>query len=106
MSKTYFQLHCYTFYINKSAYFWSIRFKTKKNRYKVNQVVDWEGSLGTITAITADARTGNQESIIVRFIWSKKGFEFKVDDSAISIPEVLPSWMSREGDALNISDRH
>ena len=76
-----------------------------KNNYKIGQTVSRYGVLGTITAITADARTGEQESIIVRFVWSDKGHEYKVNDPAISIPEVLPSWMTREGDTLTISDR-
>jgi len=76
-----------------------------KNNYNIGQTVSRYGALGTITAITADARTGEQESIIVRFVWSDKGHEYKVNDPAISIPEVLPSWMNREGDTLTISDR-
>ena len=76
-----------------------------KNNYNIGQTVSRYGVLGTITAITADARTGEQESIIVRFVWSDKGHEYKVNDPAISIPEVLPSWMNREGDTLTISDR-
>ena len=71
----------------------------------LGQTVSRYGVLGTITAITANARTGKQETIIVRFVWSDKGHEFKTDDRGLSIPEVLPSWMNREGDALNISDR-
>lgn len=77
----------------------------KQYNYKIEQTVDHHGCLGTVTAITANARTGEQESIIVRFVWSDKGHEFKVDDPAISVPEVLPSWMNRDGDTLNISDR-
>ena len=75
------------------------------NNYNIGQTVSRYGVLGTITAITADARTGEQESIIVRFVWSNKGHEYKVNDPAISTPEVLPSWMNREGDTLTISDR-
>jgi hypothetical protein len=76
-----------------------------KNNYNIGQTVSRYGVLGTITAITADARTGEQETIIVRFVWSDKGHEFKVDDKGLTIPEVLPSWMTREGDTLTISDR-
>ena len=75
------------------------------NKFNIGQTVNHLGRLGTITAITANARTGKQETIIVRFVWSDKGHEFKTDDRGLSIPEVLPSWMNREGDALNISDR-
>jgi hypothetical protein len=76
-----------------------------KNNYNIGQTVDHWGRLGTVTAITANARTGEQETIIVRFVWSDKGHEFKVDDKGLTIPEVLPSWMTREGDTLTISDR-
>lgn len=77
-----------------------------ENKFNIGQVIDWQGSLGTVTAITADARTGEQESIIVRFVWSDKNWEFRTVDPAISIPEVLPSWMKRDGDTLTISDKH
>ena len=77
-----------------------------KNKFNIGQTVEHQGCLGTVTAITANARTGEQESIIVRFVWSDKGHEFKVNDPDISIPEVLPSWMKRDGDTLTISDKH
>jgi len=77
-----------------------------KTKFNIGQTISSWGRLGTITAITANARTGEQESIIVRFVWSDKGHEFKTDDRGLSIPEILPSWMSREGDTLNISDKH
>jgi hypothetical protein len=76
-----------------------------ENKFNIGQTVDHWGCLGTVTAITANARTGEQESVIVRFVWSNKGHEFKISDRRLSIPEVLPSWMKRDGDTLNISDK-
>jgi hypothetical protein len=75
------------------------------SNYAIGQTVDHMGRRGTITATTADADTGEQLTIIVRFVWSDKGFEFKADDRWLSIPEILPAWMSREGDTLTISDK-
>ncbi len=80
--------------------------KDMRNKFNIGQTVDHWGCLGTVTAITADAKTGEQETIIVRFVWSDKGHEFKVDDKGLTIPEVLPSWMTRDGDTLTISDKH
>ena len=76
------------------------------NTFNIGQTISHWGCLGTVSAITADALTGEQATIIVRFVWSDKGHEFKVDDKGLSIPEILPSWMSRDGDTLNVSDKH
>ena len=73
--------------------------------YHIGQTIDHWGCLGKITAITANARTGEQESIIVRFVWSDEAYEFKVDDKGLSTPEIYPHWMSRENDVINISDK-
>ena len=82
----------------------------RNKNWTVGELADWQGIIGKITAVTADARTGKQESIILRFEFNNKAKEIKVNDPFLNRTEVVgglitPNWLTQDGDVMSISDR-